>query len=198
MPPRGVTRDRVFRYVRDRLLQGSPPTVREVQQAMGFRAVQTARQHLESLVRLGRLEKDAGKSRGYRLPDLQQDIATYVPLLGRVQAGPMTEAVQEFESYIAVQTPSDGEYFALRVRGESMRDAAILPDDIVIVRCQPSAESGQIVVAMVDGEATVKTLQKKDGVVLLVPANPDFEVIQTNPETVTILGRVVEVRRHFG
>ncbi len=193
MPPRGWTRERVYRYVRDSLLRNEPPTVREVQQAMGFSAVQTARQHLESLVSSGRLVKSPGISRGYRLPDLGS--AVFVPLLGRVQAGALTEAVEDLEGYLPIGGETSGELFALRVRGSSMRDAGILPEDVVIVKRQPDAEHGQIVVALIDEDATVKTLYKQGKRIELHPANPDFEPIRPDPGAVSILGRVIEVRR---
>ena len=104
--PPGQTRERVFKLVRDRLLAGLPPTVREVQQAFGFRAVQTAREHLEALVEEGRLSKEGGKARGYRLPESEQagPPTRLVPLLGRVQAGVLNYAVEDLEGYVPVQS----------------------------------------------------------------------------------------------
>ncbi len=195
MAPRGVTRDKVFRFVRDRLLRGMPPTVREVQHAMGFKAVQTARQHLEALVETGRLLKSAGKSRSYRLPAL--NTASFIPLLGSVQAGALTEAIEDLEGYIPIHGQGSGELFALRVRGESMRDAGILPGDVVVVRRQPTAENGQIIVALVEDEATVKTLRKVGRSIELLPANPDFSPIRPDPASLSILGKVIEVRRYL-
>lgn len=148
--PPGQTRERIFRFVRERLLAGDPPTVREVQEAFGFRAPASAREQLEALVGEGRLAKeDGGRARGYRLPERAAGVA-FVPVLGRVQAGALTEAIEEADGFVAVagRSPRD-ELFALRVRGESMRDAAILDGDLVIVRRQSRAQSGQIVVALV-------------------------------------------------
>lgn len=198
--PPGQTRERVFKLVRDRILAGQPPTVREVQEAFGFRSVQTAREHLELLVDEGRLTKESGKSRGYRLPRIRGTQPTVmVPLLGRVQAGPWTTAVEDLEGYIPMQTRrAPGNLFGLRVRGDSMRDAGILPDDIVIVRRQTSADSGDIVVALVDEEATVKRLKVRRKRVELHPENADFEVIVPDPDNLLLLGKVIEVRRHLG
>jgi len=194
--PPGQTRERVFHLVRERLLAGEPPTVREVQQAFGFRSVQTAREHLEGLVREGRLDKEQGRSRGYRLPAAAGPPTVLVPLLGRVPAGSLDLAVEELEGYLPMQTrlPA-GELFALRVRGESMTGAGILPGDAVIVRRQPSARTGEIVVALVGDEATVKRLRFRDKRVELQPENPDFEPIVVDPQDLMLLGKVVEVRR---
>jgi repressor LexA len=193
--PPGETRERIFRFVRERLLRGQPPTVREVQAAFGFRAVQSARVHLEKLVEEGRLEKAQGRARGYRLPDAQP--MSLIPLLGQVQAGDFTTALQEWEGQVPVRAASPEGLFALRVRGESMRDAGILPDDLVIVRQQPQADSGQIVVALVDDEATVKTLRKRGRRLELHPANPAFSVLVPEPGQCQLLGKVIEVRRYF-
>ena len=198
--PPGQTRERVFRLVRDRLLAGSPPTVREVQQAFGFRSVQTAREHLEALVTEGRLSKEKGKARGYRLStDLLPGPPTVlVPLLGRVPAGSLDTAVEDLEGYVPMQSRyAPDELFGLRVHGDSMRDAGILDGDVVLVRRQPKAHSGEIVVALVGDEATVKRLRMRGRRVELHPANPDYEPIIPRAKEVTLLGKVIEVRRNL-
>lgn len=197
--PPGQTRDRIFRFVRERLLRGLPPTVREVQEAFSFRSVQTAREHLETLVAEGKLVKEQGKARGYRLPELPGvGPFAFVPLLGRVQAGELTTAVEDPEGYLPVQESSDSaDLFALRVRGDSMAGVGILPGDLVIVRRQATANSGDIVVALVEDEATVKRLRLKKGRAELHPENPNFEPIVPAPEQLVILGKVVEVRRYL-
>jgi repressor LexA len=194
--PAGRTRARILEFVRGRLLEGRPPTVREVQDAFGFRAVQSAREHLEALVADGKLAKDKGKARGYGLPAGGPRGAVLVPLLGRVQAGDPTVAVEEPLGYLPVRPRSapDG-LFALRVRGESMTGAGILPGDVVVVRRQATAEPGDVVVAMVGDEATVKTLRRRRGRLELHPANPAFEPIVPRTGALALLGKVVEVRR---
>ena len=151
----GETRERVYRFVRERLADGLPPTVREVQKAFGFKAVQTAREHLERLVTEGRLlKRTAGAARGYSLPahDSVKVPSLMVPILGRVQAGALSAAVEDREGEIPVWAKSPDGLFCLRVRGDSMKDAGILNGDIVVVRSQPAADSGEIVVALVGDE----------------------------------------------
>ena len=194
----GERKRRIFLFVRDRILSGAPPTTREVQAHFGFRAVQSARDYLEALVRDGLLDKEPGKARGYRLPARSAHPAVLVPLLGRVQAGALTTASEHPDGYLPVQSArARDELFALRVRGESMRDAAILPGDVVIVHRQESALSGEIVVALVEDEATVKRLKLRAGRIELHPANPMFAPIVPDPAQVRILGKVIEVRRYL-
>lgn len=220
--PRGETRERIFDFVRSRLMAGEPPTVRDVQRRFGFRAVQSARQHLEALVEEGRLEVARGRSRGYHLPAGEGgpreigsgergterggggipeadgfDGPVYsVPVVGRVAAGPLSTAFEELEGLIPVQGRYEpGELFALRVRGDSMIGAGILPGDLVIVHRQPDAENGDIVVALVGDEATVKRLKKGRARVELHAENPLYEPIVPSVSDVRVLGKVIEVRR---
>lgn len=206
--PPGETRESIYQFMRDRLLEGKPPTVREVQARFGFKAVQTAQAHLEQLVAEGRLNKEfgefKGRARGYSLPESSVDYArptVFAPLLGHIQAGSLQAAIEDREGMVPVQrgnrrTGSE-QLFALRVRGESMTGIGILPDDIVVVRSQPTAEAGDVVVALVGDEATVKTLQKQRGKIVLQPENPSFQPIVLDPSEVTILGKVIEVRRYL-
>jgi len=196
--PPGQTRDRIFRFVRERLLRGLPPTVREVQEAFGFRSVQTAREHLEGLVGEGRLDKEEGKARGYRLPAGRGrgSPTILVPLLGRVPAGAADTAVEDLEGYLPIRSRrSPDDLFALRVHGESMTGAGILPGDIVVVRRQRRADPGDIVVALVGDEATVKRFRTRGKRVELHPENPAFDPIIPDPRELKLLGKVIEVRR---
>lgn len=206
-PARGTARAEVLAFVRERLAAGAPPTVREVQRALGFKAVESARQHLEALVAEGKLAKSPGRSRGYRLPaGGAQPVpqVRLVPQLGRVQAGGLREAIEDPDGWLAVEGLQDDEQlFALTVRGESMTGAGILPGDVVVVRRQDTARDGEIVVAQVRDEATVKRLRLRDGQVVLQPENPAFAPLvfapaAAGPDTeIRILGRVVEVRRRL-
>jgi repressor LexA len=185
------TRQRALAFVRARVLAGAPPTVREVQQHLGLRAVESARRHLEALVASGDLVKDAGLARGYRLPAGRAPVARPVPIVGRVQAGRLTEAIETADGYLAVDgRAADEELFALTVRGESMTGAGILPGDVVVVRRQERAADGAIVVALVGGEATVKRLRLRRRRVELHAENPAFEPIVPGKDSdVRILGR---------
>ncbi|MEO6593894.1 MAG: transcriptional repressor LexA [Planctomycetota bacterium] len=205
--PKGQTREQVLAFVRDRLLAGAPPTVREVQHAFGFRSTGTAREHIDALVEQGKLTKPGnGKHRAVRLPGpkLPRSILVplLVPLLGRVQAGALTEAIEEADDHVVVETRRSagerpaGELFALRVRGDSMAPE-MLEGDLLIVRRQPRAEHGDIVIAMVDGEATVKRLRLVRGRVELHASNPRFRPIVPEGE-LTLLGKVIELRRAIG
>jgi repressor LexA len=199
--PPGETRARVLEYVQKRLLEGRPPTIREVQRAFRFRAVETARAHLEALVREGRLSKREGESRGFELPlPGGSRFPRLVPILGRVQAGVLSTAVEDLEGYVPAESRLEkmpDEIFALRVRGESMTGAGILPGDLVLVRRQDTARSGEIVVALVEDEATVKRLRITRNKIELHPENPAFEVILPEPGECRILGKVIEVRRNL-
>ncbi|MCA8943977.1 MAG: transcriptional repressor LexA [Planctomycetes bacterium] len=193
----GETRERVFRFVRERLLEGAPPTVREVQDAMGFRAVESARKQLDALVAEGRLVKRDGRARGYRLPE-SVDGGVPVPLVGEIQAGGLSAAIENPDGFVVASARKASDtLFALTVRGESMRDAGILPGDTVIVRKQSTAANGDIVVALVGDEATVKRLRIQRQRIVLEPANPDFESIRPRDGECEILGRVVELRRRI-
>jgi repressor LexA len=192
-----TSRERVLDFVRQRLLAGQPPTVREVQAELGFSAVQSAKQHLDALLSQGLIEQVPG-ARGYRLPQLPGTRpARHVPVIGRVQAGALSTAVEEPLGYVVIEGKGRTEdLFALKVRGPSMQGAGILHGDLVIVRRQPTAQNGDIVVALVDDEATIKTFHQRHGRIELHPANPDFDVIvldaQAEPR---LLGVVIEVRR---
>ncbi len=207
--PPGETRGKVWRFTRERLLAGAPPSLREVQEALGFRSVESARAHLDALVREGKLVKRPGRARGYALAGAAAPAApsVLVPLVGAVQAGGLAAAVEDPDGFLPVHSRFVAdELFALRVRGESMTGAGIFPGDVVIVRRQQDAESGDVVVALVGDEATVKTLRKRRGRIVLQPENPDFPPIilsaaagdDDDAGDVRLLGRVVEVRRHLG
>lgn len=200
LTPPGQTRQRVYEFIRERVLAGRAPSLREIQRHLGFRAVQAAKEHVDKLVGEGRLLRTPGEHRGYHLPGLPKDHTppVLVPLLGRVRAGALSEAIEDVEGYLPVQSkvPKDV-LLALRVRGDSMIEAHIADGDLVIVRRQPTATHGDVVVALVNGEATVKTFQVRRGRPVLVPANPAYPVIVPDPAELSILGKVVEVRRYL-
>jgi repressor LexA len=200
--PPGRTRARVLEFVRRRIESGRPPTLREVQEALGLRAVESARAHLMQLVEEGKLLKDDGVARGWRLPKEQTSRTRHVPVLGRVPAGAVSEAIEEQEGVVPFDlsrlSGTNHELFALRVHGESMRDAGILPGDLVIVDAKAQARHRDVVVARIDGDATVKRLVIAKGRPELHPENPAFDPIVPAPgDDFAILGKVIEVRRHL-
>lgn len=198
--PPGRTREQVLAFVRERLLSGAPPTIREVQAAFRFRSVGTAREHLDALIADGRLARSrGGKHRGLRLPG-EPKPQRFVPLLGRVQAGALTEAIADADDHVPIDPrPASQELFALRVRGDSM-EPELLADDVLIVRRQATAEHGDLVVAQVDGDATVKRLRFVRGRAELHATNPRYAPIVPDGEPgrqLVLLGKVVELRRHL-
>lgn len=199
-----ILREKIYDYTQQRLLAGDPPTLREVQRAVNVKAVETVRSHLEALVEEGRLVKRDTRSRSYGLPPEVQGLhGSRIPIIGQVQAGALTTALQDVEGFVESERSRPGEQlFALRVRGESMTEAGILPDDLLITRRQETADAGDIVVALVEEEATVKRLtweisESGQGLVVLKAENPLFEDIKVRPEDLRLLGKVLEVRRYY-
>ena len=176
---------------------GYPPSVREIGEAVDLKSPSTVHFHMKNLEKAGMIVKAKKKTRAISLPHSEdgppQDT---VPILGNVAAGAPILAEECIEDYLTFDTGGlSGEHFALRVRGESMRDAGILPDDLVVVHQQQRASAGDIVVAMINGEATVKTLRRRDGHVWLMPENPEYEPIPG--DHAEILGRVTAVVRRY-
>ena len=185
---------KVYDYLKSRVQEGLPPTVREICQATGLKSTSSVHAHLKTLEREGYISREAGLNRAIHIVGEQK--TTQVPILGRVAAGQPILAVEHVEGYVPFSPPSDGyEYFALNVRGESMRMIGIMNGDIVIAQQTNIARDGDIVVAMIEDEATVKRFYKEKGVFRLQPENPAMEPIIV-PE-VTILGKVVSLYRIF-
>ena len=170
---------------------GYAPTVREICNAVGLQSTATVHYHLNALRDAGLIEMDEMTKRAISLPDAQR--ADRIPVVGVVTAGVPILATENIEGYI----PWDGESgcFVLRVRGDSMIGAGILDGDKVVVRPQPDAENGQIVVALLDDSATVKRLKKTGRDVWLMPENPSYEPIPGNEAK--ILGRVKALIREY-
>ncbi|HEX4034887.1 MAG TPA: transcriptional repressor LexA [Solirubrobacteraceae bacterium] len=180
---------------------GYPPTVRDIGKAVGLASSSTVHQHLANLERLGLLKRDPSKPRAIELLDravaeVRQAVRPKgLPLLGAVAAGQPMLAEENIEDYVAVPPAAggrDGEYL-LRVRGESMRKVGIMEGDLVVVRPQETAEDGDIVVAMVGEDATVKRYFRESDHVRLQPENDAMEPIRSRE--VRILGRVVGLMR---
>ena len=179
---------------------GKPPCVREIATMVG-KSSSTVFQALHSLERKGLIRRPSSRSRDIEVigfdPALSQAGIVRVPILGRVAAGRPIEAVEEHRGYVSVDADvvRGGEAFALFIKGESMVDVGIMDGDCVIVRRQPDAESGDIVVAMMNGEATVKRLQLRQRKILLVPENKNMQPIRVTSEDFQVLGKVVGVVR---
>ena len=170
---------------------GFPPTVREICAAVGLKSTATVSYHLTELKKQGRIQGDSTKRRAISLPESQR--SGKIPLLGVVTAGLPILAQEDTLGYVPYDGPEQGEMFALQVRGESMIGAGILDGDIVLVRRQNTAISGQIIVAMIGEEATVKRLAIKPNGIWLMPENPAFEPI--DGRECAILGLVVSLYR---
>ena len=183
---------------------GYPPSVREIAAAVGLKSPSTVHFHMKGLEEAGVIVKAEGKTRAISLPGVSvgpvaeetDPRANQVPVVGNVAAGSPILAQECIEDYLTFDTEGlSGEHFALRVRGESMLNAGILPDDLVVVHRQQEVRNGEIVVALFEDEATVKTYQRKNGQVWLLPENPEYEPIDgTYAE---IIGRVVAVVRRY-
>jgi repressor LexA len=159
--------------------EGRPPTRLEVCTAFGFRSPNAAETHLRALAAKGAILLEEGRARGIRLTQ-----ALGLPLVGRVAAGSPILAAEHVEKHFQLDPAlfSPRADYLLRVRGMSMRDAGILDGDLIAVHRAAEARNGQIVVARIDDEVTVKTLQRKGRTVALLPANPDFEPIVVDPQ----------------
>jgi repressor LexA len=191
--------------------RGYPPSVREIGEAVGLTSPSSVAHQLGVLERKGLLRRDANRPRALVVADdtststaATADItgigdatpaAAYVPVLGRIAAGGPILAEEAVETVFPLprEIVGEGELFLLRVVGDSMIDAAICNDDWVVVRRQPTADNGEIVAALLDDEATVKTLQRREGHTWLLPHNPAYSPI--DGDHATILGKVVSVIR---
>lgn len=189
------SQQKVYDYLKSRTQNGLPPTVREICAATGLKSTSSVHAHLKTLEREGYISRDAGLNRAIHLAGEQTTVQ--VPIVGRVAAGQPILAVEEVEGYVPFCPPhgSGEEYFALNVRGESMKKAGILDGDIVVAVKTPTARDGEIVVALIEDEATVKRLFREKDRVRLQPENDDFEPIYAR--NVLILGKVVAVFRYY-
>lgn len=187
--------------------RGYPPSVREIGEAVGLSSPSTVHAHLAALQDKGYLRRDPSKPRAIEVTlepstgaDVERRPVRHVPLLGDVAAGTGVLAAEQVEELMPVpeDLTGDGELFMLRVRGESMIDAGIYDGDFVVVRVQPSADPGDIVVAGIPGEeATVKTFLRKRNKIVLRPANETMEDLVFEPSDVRIYGKVVTLLRRL-
>ena len=178
---------------------GYPPSVREIAEAVGLKSPATVHFHLKGLREAGYISQAEGKTRAITITSSAHGRRDQVPLVGYVAAGTPILAQENIEEYLTFDTGGlTGEHFALKVRGESMLEAGILPGDIVIVHQQPLARNGDIVVALFEDEATVKTFRREsNGHIWLYPENSSGEYQPIDGEGCSILGRVVAVIRRY-
>ncbi|GAA1139559.1 transcriptional repressor LexA [Nocardioides aquiterrae] len=211
---------RVLAHIKDSIeKRGYPPSMREIGEAVGLTSSSSVAHQLKTLEEKGFLKRDPNRPRALEvfLPEVMAarrsmsaaeesvfdetgvgdavPAAAYVPVVGRIAAGGPILAEERVEDVFPLpkQLVGDGQLFLLEVRGDSMVDAAICDGDYVVIRQQPTAENGEIVAAMIDGEATVKTFQRKDGKVWLLPHNTAYDPIDGTHAT--ILGKVTAVLR---
>lgn len=185
----------VFEFIKDRIEEGYPPTVREICAEFGFKSTSTAHRYINNLTAKGLLEKGNNQNRAIRLTGGN---GMKIPLVGTVTAGIPITAIEEITDYISFQPARhySNPLFALKVRGKSMINAAILDGDMVVIEQTPYAENGDIVCALVDNEsATIKTFYKEDGHYRLQPENDTMDPIIV--DEVSILGKVVGVVRYL-
>ncbi|MBQ9646760.1 MAG: transcriptional repressor LexA [Oscillospiraceae bacterium] len=215
MSKRAEMQQRIYQFLLEYIGEhGYAPSVRDICDAVGLKSPSTVHFHLKNLAELGYIEKGAFKGRAIvpvdrsavkAAPKPASAVADFpvpetqpkqVPIVGSVAAGSPILAQECIEDYLTFDTGGrDGEYFALRVRGESMLGVGILPGDLVVVHQQPTARNGEIVVALLEDEATVKTFSRKDGKIWLLPANPDYRPIDGTE--CSIMGKVVAVVRQY-
>lgn len=201
-------RQQILDFIAESLrTRGYPPSVREIGEAVGLTSSATVHTHLAVLQREGYLRRDPTKPRAIQVcyePASRAAIPAgpvrQLPLVGDVAAGTGVLAQENVEEVLSLPDRflGSGPNFMLRVRGDSMVEAGILDGDYVVVRQQPDAEPGEVVVAGIpDGEATVKTFGRRRGKIVLTPANPDFAPMEYDPEDVTVYGKVVSVLRRL-
>ncbi len=177
---------KILEFIKDEVYaKGYPPSVREICEAVGLKSTSTVHGHLQRLEKKGYIRRDSTKPRAIELLDSTSEIfpdkkeIAHVPVVGKVTAGEPILAVENIEETFPV--PMDfiesGEHFMLKIKGESMIEAGILDSDFVLVKQQPIAENGEIVVALLDNSATVKTFYKEENHIRLQPENQFMEPI---------------------
>lgn len=192
---------RILEYIRHvTRSRNYPPSVREIGEAVGLSSSSTVHNHLNQLERRGLIRRDPSKSRtvqlvqGEREQEVRRNVVS-IPLVGHVAAGSPILAEQNIEDHIALSSDLAQEgWFFLKVRGDSMVNAGILDGDMVLVRPQPSADNGQIIVAMVEGEATCKRLDRRSGTIRLLPENEEYQpIVAPDAEVVGLVKGVFRV-----
>lgn len=185
----------IFEYIKDKISQtGVAPSVREIGEAVGLRSTSSVQYNLNALEEAGYIKRDANLKRTIRIAGSAESIA-HIPLVGTVTAGMPILATQQIEEYIAISGVSGSNLFALHVKGDSMVNAGIYDGDIVVVEQTPVADNGDIVVVLIDDEATVKRFYKEKGYFRLQPENDKYKPIIV--KECAILGKVKRLIRSY-
>lgn len=185
----------IFEYIKEVIAErGVAPSVREIGDAVNLRSTSSVQYNLNALENAGYIKRDANLKRTIRICTLAKNV-THVPLVGTVTAGVPILATQQIEDYVAVSGVSGNNLFALHVKGDSMYNAGIYDGDVVIVEQTPVAENGEIVVALIDDEATVKRFYKENGHFRLQPENDKYQPIIV--DECAVLGRVKTLIRSY-
>ena len=193
----GLTKKRklIYEFLCDCIQnRGYPPSVREIAEAVDLKSTSTIHAHLTALEKLGYISRDSGRTRAIII-NRTEESPSGIPILGSVAAGEPILAVEDALGYIPYETHNNDEYFALRIRGVSMINAGILDGDMVVVHRQSTAQNGEIVIALIDDEATCKRLQFDGASVWFLPENDDYYPI--SGEGAVILGKVTAVIRTY-
>ena len=185
----------VLMFICKKVRSGLPPTIREIAKEFKFSSTGTVRDYLRALYKKGYILLLAKKSRAI---ELTEKARLNIPVLGQVPAGVPVLAIENIENYFNVDKlfMQQDELFFLRVKGDSMVGAGIMPDDLVLVKKQSHAQDRDIVVCRVDDEVTVKTLRSKNSHIFLEPANRNYPIINLNGNA-QIIGRVITVVRKY-
>lgn len=193
-----TTQKKIYEFLAERTQNGVPPSVREICSAVGLKSTSSVQANLIALEKAGYIERDPMLKRSIRVLGPAADETVKVPLVGTVTAGMPILAVEQIEGYVPYSgtVSRDKPLFALHVRGESMINAGIYDGDIVIIEKTPVAENGEIVVALIDDEATVKRFYKENGHFRLQPENDHMDPIIV--DEVIILGKVKSLIRYYG
>lgn len=189
---------RILDFIKSEIeTKGYPPSVREICAAVGLKSTSTVHAHLNTLEKQGLIRRDSTKPRALEVLDGSHQWGRSVPLVGRVTAGQPILAIENIEDYLVMpQSMIHGDdVFCLRVQGESMIDAGIMDGDIVVLRQQDTADNGDIVVALMEDEATLKRIFYEDDRVRLQPENPTMQPIYA--DSVAVLGKLIALFRQF-
>ncbi|MFA6355835.1 MAG: transcriptional repressor LexA [Candidatus Omnitrophota bacterium] len=191
----------ILDFIRERKLRGGiTPTLEEIRGHFRLKAIGTVQDHLRAIEAKGYIKRSR-KSRSIEIAGLEARNIVDVPVIGRIAAGKPLLAAENLEDRICIDRAwvrTDGQVFALKVKGESMSGAGINDGDVAIIKKQPSAENGEIAAVMIDGEATLKRFRKEDGRITLKPENPAFKPLYIEKSRqVSILGKLIGIYRKY-